>query len=71
MMTPVDGFEVCRRLDTSATGVILLSAYEDPELSARGRECGAAGYLSKGISNDALCRAVIRVAGGGTCFQSR
>ena len=71
MMTPVDGFEVCRSLGSSATGVILLSAYEDPALTARGRDCGAAGYLSKGISNDALCRAVIAVAGGGTCFQPR
>lgn len=70
MMGPVDGFEVCRGLSSSPTGVILLSAYEDPELTARGRESGAAAYLSKGISNDALCRAVIAVARGGTCFQS-
>jgi two-component system nitrate/nitrite response regulator NarL len=70
MMGPVDGFEVCRSLSSSATGVILLSAYEDPELSERGRECGAAGYLSKGSTSEALCRAVVEVAGGGTCFQS-
>jgi two-component system nitrate/nitrite response regulator NarL len=73
MMAPMDGFGVCRSLRESAspswTSVILISAFEDPELAARGRLCGAAGYLSKDVSNDALCRAVLEVARGGTAFD--
>jgi DNA-binding NarL/FixJ family response regulator len=74
MMTPVDGFEVCEALRSGRvpedTSVILISAYEDPELVARGRSCGAAGYLSKDASNEALCSAVLAVAAGGTCFDA-
>ncbi len=70
MMRPIDGFEVCARLRSSATDVILLSAYEDPELVARARASGAAGYLSKDSSNEALCRAVLDVAAGGTSFDA-
>jgi two-component system nitrate/nitrite response regulator NarL len=70
MMAPMDGFQVCRSLRSSATCVILLSAYEDSELVMRGRAAGAAGYLSKGMSNDALCMAVLEVARGGTCFET-
>jgi DNA-binding NarL/FixJ family response regulator len=74
MMSPVDGFEVCRTLHASRvvqpTSVILISAYEDAELVARGRRCGAAGYLSKEASIDSLCRAVLAVAQGGTCFET-
>jgi two-component system nitrate/nitrite response regulator NarL len=74
MMTPVDGFEVCEALQSGrlaeGTSVILISAYEDAELIARGRSCGAAGYLSKDASNEALCRAVLDVAAGGTCFDT-
>ena len=70
IMSPVDGFDVCRRLASSTTNVILLSAHDDPELVARGRRSGAAGYLSKNASNEALRRAVVAVAGGGTCFDA-
>ena len=69
MMSPVDGFEICRSLVSSRTEVILLSAHDDAELVARGRTSGAAGYLSKNASNEALRRAVIAVAAGGTCFE--
>jgi DNA-binding NarL/FixJ family response regulator len=69
MMKPVDGFEVAAGLRSSATAVILLSAYEDPELVARARASGAAGYLSKDSANDALCQAVLEVAGGATAFD--
>jgi DNA-binding NarL/FixJ family response regulator len=70
MMAPVNGFDVCRTLASSSTGVILLSAHDDSELVARGRSSGAAGYLSKNLSNEALKRAVVVVAGGGTCFAA-
>jgi DNA-binding NarL/FixJ family response regulator len=75
MMAPVGGFEVCRSLRASsaraATGVILISAYEDPELVKTGRAAGAAGYLSKEASNERLCAAVLEVARGGTYFDAR
>ena len=71
MMRPIDGFEVCASLLSSATDVILLSAYEDPELVARARASGAAAYVSKDSSNEALCRVVLEVAGGGTSFDAR
>lgn len=71
-MSPIDGFEVCRALsqdgEDGPTAVILISAYEDPELVARGRSCGASGYLSKEASNDAICCAVLAVAHGLTSF---
>jgi DNA-binding NarL/FixJ family response regulator len=70
MMSPVDGFHVSLKLADSPTDVILLSAYEDPELVEKGRSAGAAGYLSKNASNEALRRAVVAVAGGGTCFEA-
>jgi two-component system nitrate/nitrite response regulator NarL len=70
MVSPADGFYVCRSLASSATGVILLSAHDDSELVARGRSSGAAGYLSKNASNEALRRAVVAVADGGTCFDA-
>ena len=72
MMAPLDGFDVCRSLaerrDPVPTGVLLISAHEDPELVARGRSCGASGYISKERPNEALCRAVLAVGYGGTCF---
>jgi DNA-binding NarL/FixJ family response regulator len=70
MMSPVDGFDVCRTLASSATEVILLSAHDDSELVARGRSSGAAGYLSKNATNEALRRAILAVAAGGTCFEA-
>jgi two-component system nitrate/nitrite response regulator NarL len=70
MMSPMDGFDVCLRLASSPTEVILLSAHDDPELVARGRSAGAAGYLSKNTSGEALRLAVIAVAHGGTCFEA-
>jgi DNA-binding NarL/FixJ family response regulator len=71
MMAPLGGFDVCEQLQAEggrSTRVILLSAYEDRDLVARGRACGAAGYLSKDASNDALCAAVVGVAGGRDFF---
>jgi two-component system nitrate/nitrite response regulator NarL len=70
MMRPVDGFEVCAGLLTSATEVILLSAHEDPELVARARAAGAAAYVSKDSSNEALCGVVLAVAAGRTSFDA-
>jgi DNA-binding NarL/FixJ family response regulator len=70
VMAPIDGFDVCAGLSGSETEVILLSAHEDPTLVARARAAGAAGYLSKNVSNEALCSAVVAVAAGGTCFDA-
>jgi two-component system nitrate/nitrite response regulator NarL len=70
MMSPVDGFHVSRKLARSPTDVILLSAYRDAELIAIGRSSGAAGYLSKNASSEALRHAVVAVAGGETCFEA-
>ena len=55
-MPIVDGIEATRRIKSAApnTRVILISAYEVPELRESGREAGADHFLFKGISGSRL-----------------
>jgi DNA-binding NarL/FixJ family response regulator len=50
-MPQLDGIEATRLIKQSSpdTGVLLLTAYEEDELAAAGREAGADGFYLKGI----------------------
>lgn len=74
-MPGLDGIEVCDHvaaLDPQpATKLVLLSAFADPQLVWRAIEAGAAGYLDKHASHEAICDAILRVADGGIAFTDR
>jgi two-component system nitrate/nitrite response regulator NarL len=46
------------------TRVLVLSAFADPEGVAEALQAGAAGYISKEASRDAICQAIRRVSTG-------
>jgi two-component system nitrate/nitrite response regulator NarL len=50
------------REEGSATRVVVLSAYDEPELVEAALDAGAAGYLSKDASRDAIVGAVTAAA---------
>lgn len=51
MMPGLDGVEVCRRMDHSATKVLMLTALGDVGTEAAALEAGARGYLTKPFSS--------------------
>lgn len=55
-MPVLDGIEATRRIKSLAPGtrVILVSAYEEPELRDSGRQAGADHFLFKGIPGSSL-----------------
>lgn len=58
-MPKLDGLEVARRLrDERPTPVVLLTAYESPEIIAAARDAGVAAYLVKPPEPGALQRAI-------------
>jgi DNA-binding NarL/FixJ family response regulator len=59
-MPVVDGIEATRQIKRllPATRVILISAYEEPELRVSGRQAGADGFLFKGILGASLADCV-------------
>ncbi len=59
-MPILDGIEATRRIKRlePSTRVILISAYEEPELRDSGHEAGAAHFLFKGIPGSALAEYV-------------
>lgn len=58
----IGGIEVCRRLDTSAIPVLVLTGWDDPTAEQACREAGARGFLTKPFSAIALLDAVERLA---------
>lgn len=58
MMPGLDGVEVCRRIDTDRTRVLMLTARDDPETFAASEAAGAAGYIAKPFSAIGLLDAV-------------
>jgi DNA-binding NarL/FixJ family response regulator len=70
----VDGnaLEVCRRLQTALpeTRVIVLARELDPASVMDALRAGAAGYFTKHIGRDALCRAVHDIAAGEVLIDS-
>lgn len=55
-MPRLDGIEATRQIKAARpkTGVLLLTAYEEDELAAAGREAGADGFFLKGIFGSEL-----------------
>jgi two-component system, OmpR family, response regulator ResD len=51
MMPGLDGVEVCRRMDHSATKVLMLTALGDVGTEVAALEAGASGYLTKPFSS--------------------
>lgn len=65
-MPSVDGLEATKQLKERLpeTNVLLFTAFNERSLLSRGMEAGAHGYLLKEASNDALVRAIEKVASG-------
>ena len=65
-MPGLSGAEVARavRADFPATHVVILSAYDDPEIVQLAIDAGATGYVSKDSSPEDIVRAVSRAADG-------
>ncbi|HEX2414589.1 MAG TPA: response regulator transcription factor [Thermoleophilaceae bacterium] len=74
-MPGLDGLEICERLrdldPPLPTKVLLLSAFDDPELVASAIAAGAAGYLDKHVSHQELCNAIVQVGAGGIAYTHR
>ncbi len=67
-MPGLDGFGLLDALRAAgnATPVILLTTFDEPDLTLRAAEAGARGFLLKDASPEDLLDAVTRVAGGET-----
>ena len=61
-MPGMDGIEAARAIAelAPATGIVMLSAYEDPALIQRARQAGAAEYVLKGGGAAPLLEAIER-----------
>lgn len=62
MLPDVDGFEVCRRLQSEQTTrkipVVMLTALDRDEHRAKGMECGVKQYLTKPFDPDHLIKTI-------------
>ena len=62
MLPDVDGFEVCRQLkneeSTRRIPIIMLSALDRDEHRDRGRDCGAAHYMTKPFDPEELMQTI-------------
>lgn len=67
-MPDMSGIEVCAavREQRPETAVIVYTGSEDVSLLEDALEAGAAGFVLKSASPDAVARAILTVAGGGT-----
>ena len=70
-MPELDGLEVLHaiRRDELPTRVVFLTAFLEQEIVFEAVAQGAAGYLSKRASREAICEAIVRVARGETAFS--
>ena len=68
MLPDTDGFEICRKLKseqgTAQIPIVMLTALSDEEHQRKGRECGAAEYITKPFDPDVLMAAIKDNAGG-------
>ena len=68
MLPDTDGFEICRKLKseqgTAQIPVVMLTALSDEEHRRKGRECGAAEYITKPFDPDVLMAAIKDNANG-------
>jgi len=62
MLPDLDGFEICKRLKsadaTREVPVIMLTALSGEKDRERGRQCGAADYLTKPFNPDQLMQSI-------------
>ena len=67
-MPGLDGFGLLEALRAAGntTPVILLTTFDEPDLTLRAAECGARGFLLKDASPEDLLDAIARVAAGDT-----
>jgi two-component system, NarL family, nitrate/nitrite response regulator NarL len=67
-MPELTGVAACAQLrlgpDPPRTAVLLLSAFDEPDLVKAGMNAGAAGYVTKTASHRAVCDAIVRAARG-------
>ena len=67
-MPVCDGFTLVERLRAAgdATPVLLLTTFDEPELTLRAAACGAQGFLLKDASPEDLHEAIVALAAGKT-----
>jgi len=68
-MPALDGVGVLRRLGSSAPPTLVLTTFDDPEISYQAIVAGARGYLLKNVRSASLLQAIEALAAGGTYFQ--
>lgn len=68
-MPALDGIGVLRRLGTAAPPTLVLTTFDDPEISYQAIVAGARGYLLKNVRSASLLEAIDALAAGGTYFQ--
>jgi DNA-binding NarL/FixJ family response regulator len=73
-MAGLDGVAISKsvtaRLPEWRTRVVLLSSHQDPAVVSSAMSAGAAGFMTKGMSQEEIGEAVARVARGGTAFMA-
>ena len=72
-MPDMDGLAATEVVKEEApwTSVIIVTSYESKDYLRRAIEVGAAGYLLKGMSRDALIEAIKLVRGGGSLIDAK
>jgi len=68
-MPALDGVGVLRCLGSSAPPTLVLTTFDDPEISYQAIVAGARGYLLKNVRSTSLLQAIEALAAGGTYFQ--
>jgi len=72
-MPGMDGLEATAMVKQEApsTPVIMITSHESKDYLRRAIEAGAAGYILKGMSRDALVEAIRLVRGGGSLIDAK
>ena len=68
-MPRLDGVGVLRRLGRDAPPTLVLTTFDDAEVSFQAIVAGARGYLLKNVTSASLVAAIEALAAGGTYFQ--
>ena len=68
-MPLLDGIGVLRRLGNNAPPTLVLTTFDDAEVSYQAIVAGARGYLLKNVTSASLIAAIEALAAGGTYFQ--
>jgi two-component system nitrate/nitrite response regulator NarL len=71
-MPELSGVDVCAQLrlrpEPARTAVLLLTAFEHPDIERRAADSGAAGFVGKTASQGEICEAIEIVGRGGVAF---